>query len=414
MILKIILKLFLNKELYLKYFTFLSMSSMKEQTPELYKLFTSLNNYYSEGGESLSLGDFELVFFTQYPAMRDKEKAVYLTIFSQLETMEAQEALVITYLEQLRQEQLLTEIALTALEVKDGKKSIIMLEEQFKLITSLVITEEDDNQFVTDNLDTLYQEAIQQQGYRWRLKALNVMLGSLRKNDFGFLFARPESGKTTFLASEITYMAGQTDRPIVWFNNEEAGNKVMLRCYQAALGMTLPELFSDLGLNKERFHEVTKGNIKIYDAGSIHRKDVERVCEQLNPGMIIFDQIDKIKGWQGTERHDLVMKELYQWARELAKEYGPTIGVCQAGGSGEGKKRLTMDDVDSSKTSKQGEADWILGIGKSHSEEEEYVRYLHLSKNKLTGDEDSDPELRHGTQAVIINPAIARYKDIIK
>lgn len=413
MILKIILKLFLNKELFTKYFSYLNLSSMKDQVPELYKLFLSLSVYYGEGGESLSLGDFELVFFTQYPAMREKEKAIYQLLFSQLGELEAKESLVVEYLEQQRQEAILTEIALTALEVKDKKKDISILEEQFKAITRIVI-EDIVEPFVTDDLEVLYKEAIQTQGYRWRLNALNKMLGSLRKNDFGFIFARPESGKTTFLASEVTFMAGQSDRPIIWFNNEEAGNKVKLRCYQAALGMTLSELFSDLELNKDRYMEVTNGNIKIYDSASIHRKDVERICEQLNPGLIIFDQIDKLKGWSGTDRHDLVMKELYQWARELAKEFGPTIGVCQAGGSGEGKKRLTMDDVDSSKTAKQGEADWILGIGKSNSEDEEYVRYLHASKNKLTGDSDTDPELRHGTMSVIIQPHIARYKDIIK
>lgn len=413
MILKIILKLFLNKELFTKYFSYLDLSSMKDQTPELYKLFLSLSIYFGEGGESLSLGDFELVFFTQYPAMREKEKTIYQLLFSQLGELEAKESLVVEYLEQQRQEAILTEIALTALEVKDKKKDISILEEQFKAITRVVIVEEV-TPFVTDDLTELYKEAIQTQGYRWRLEALNKMLGSLRKNDFGFLFARPESGKTTFLASEITYMAGQSDRSIIWFNNEEAGNKVKLRCYQAALGMTLPELFSDLDLNTDRYMEVTKGNIKIYDSASIHRKDVERICEQFNPGLILFDQLDKVKGWIGNERHDLVMKEKYQWARELAKEYGPTIGVCQAGGTGEGKKRLTMDDVDSSKTAKQGEADWILGIGKSNSEDEEYVRYLHLSKNKLTGDEDTDPELRHGTMSVIIQPHTARYKDILK
>jgi replicative DNA helicase len=413
MILKIILKLFLNRELYLKYIACISLASIKEQMKEVYKLFTSLEVYYNGGGKSLSCNEFELVFFTQYPALKPKEKEIFELLFEQMDTLEAKEELVVDYLETLRQDQLLTEIALTALEVKDKKKDISALEEQFKLITRVVIPTEEEI-FITDDLEELHNEIFKEKGLRWRLGALNRMLGSLRRADFGFLFARPESGKTTFLASEVTYMAGQTDRPIIWFNNEEAGNKVKLRCYQAALGMTLPELFSDLELNKERYMAVTKGNIKIYDAGSIHRKDVDQVCAQLNPVLIIFDQLDKIKGWQGTERHDLVMKEVYQWARELAKEYGSVIGVCQAGGSGEGKKRLTMDDVDSSKTAKQGEADWILGIGKSSSEDDEYVRYLHLSKNKLMGDIDSDPEARHGTQSVIIMPEVARYKDIIK
>ena len=71
-----------------------------------------------------------------------------------------------------------------------------------------------------------------------------------------------------------------------------------------------------------------------------------------------------------------------------------------------------MDDVNESKTAKQGEADWILGIGKSHQEGMEGVRHLHLSKNKLLGDIGTKPELRHGKCDVIIKPELARYMDI--
>lgn len=70
-----------------------------------------------------------------------------------------------------------------------------------------------------------------------------------------------------------------------------------------------------------------------------------------------------------------------------------------------------MENVANAKTAKQAEADWILGIGATHAEGFEFVRHLHLSKNKLTGDEDSDPDLRHGKCDVLIKPQIARYED---
>ena len=63
----------------------------------------------------------------------------------------------------------------------------------------------------------LYNETIATPGLRWRLGSLNRMLGSLRKGDFGFIFARPETGKTTFLASEVTNFATQLEQPILWF-----------------------------------------------------------------------------------------------------------------------------------------------------------------------------------------------------
>ncbi len=61
----------------------------------------------------------------------------------------------------------------------------------------------------------------------------------------------------------------------------------------------------------------------------------------------------------------------------------PVIAVCQADGSGEGVKWLNMGNVANAKTSKQAEADWILGIGKTNDEGLEYMRHFCISKNKL-------------------------------
>jgi hypothetical protein len=126
--------------------------------------------------------------------------------------------------------------------------------------------------------------------------------------------------------------------------------------------------------------------------------------------LIIFDQIDKIKGFK-VDRYDLELKAIYQWAREIAKKYAPVIGVSQASGEAEGKLWLTMDMVDSSKTSKQGEADFIIGIGKEQDNTSR-SRYLNICKNKLLGDSDTLPDLRHGSAQVLIKPEIARYEDI--
>jgi hypothetical protein len=135
------------------------------------------------------------------------------------------------------------------------------------------------------------------------------------------------------------------------------------------------------------------------------------VCKEINPALIIFDQIDKVKGFD-NDREDLRLGSIYIWARELAKSYCPIIGVCQSDVTGENKRWLTMDNVANAKTSKQAEADWILGIGCVHDEGLEFIRYLHASKNKLSGDEDSDNNLRHGKIEVKIQPDIARYSDL--
>lgn len=237
------------------------------------------------------------------------------------------------------------------------------------------------------------------------------MLGSLRKGDFGFILARPETGKTSFLASEVSYMAEQAQGNILWFNNEEQGEKVQLRVYQASLGLKLINLFNNEETNQEEFLKRTKNQIKIKDDSNISKDLIEKYCYIYKPCLIIFDQIDKIKGFD-DDREDLKLGKIYQWARELAKQYCPVIGICQASGAGEGVKWLTMKHVANAHTSKQAEADWILGIGKIDDPGYENIRYLHLSKNKLMGDEDTDPNQRHGRREVLIEPEIARYKDI--
>jgi replicative DNA helicase len=248
--------------------------------------------------------------------------------------------------------------------------------------------------------------------------ALNRIFGSLRAGDFGFIFARPETGKTTFLASETTYMASQleeSDGPIIWFNNEEQNEKVKIRCYQAALGATLAQINANPQAAREAYLKATKGKHLLYNSKSAITKDVvERVVKTYKPKLIVVDQIDKIQGFK-AEREDLLMGSIYQWFRDLAKsEQHATIAVCQADGSGEGQKWLTMANVANAKTAKQAEADWILGIGKVNDSGFERLRYLHASKNKLAGDEDTDFNLRHGKLEVLISPAIARYEDLQK
>ncbi len=271
-----------------------------------------------------------------------------------------------------------------------------------------------EEEFVTDELESLVQKVYLQPGLRWRTNTLNRMLGSLRKGNFGYIQARPETGKTTWLASEVTYMAEQLKEEedcILWINNEEVNENVKLRIIQASLGMTLEQLMGNMTKHQEEYLKLTGGRIKMPQRGSYTKRDVEVLCQKYKPKLIIIDQLTKIGGF-AADREDLVLGAIFQWARELAKQYGPVIGVCQADASGENQKWLGMNNAANSKTAISAEADWILGIGKIHDAGWENIRFFHTPKNKLTGDPDTDPTLRHGKCEVIIEPMIARYKDL--
>lgn len=405
-----IIKLFiLNREEFHRFFSVINISYVKENYKDLYKVFTTVDNYYSrfKEAECISITDLESFYLSSYPVIKDADRRLLSSLLQRIDQAPVSDAIQ-EYLTEHRNRSIAGSLALKAFDVSEGRAPISDL---LEIVSSLSVGVTEQSIFISDDLEELYNEQIHSPGLRWRLGWLNKSLGSLRRGDFGFIFARPESGKTTFLASEVTEFARQADRPILWCNNEEGGNKVMLRCYQAALGITSRELFADLQGNKEKFHELTEGRIKIYDDAGMTRRSIEAKCKELNPSLIIMDQIDKIKGFS-DDRHDLMLKAVYQWARELAKTYAPVIGVCQAGGTGEGKKWLAMTDVDSSHTAKQGEADFIVGIGKSNDEGMGDVRFLNISKNKLLGDDDTQTELRHGKVEVLIKADIARYEEI--
>lgn len=403
--------MFLNYSVWEKYSGRLSLQDLSKEVQPIYSV---LDNFHKQNVEkiSLSIGDMSNLLFS----VSNKDKDYYLAVIEQLDNLDVTEVTTTKLLQSILNNKKLKEISLAAYDVTEGHKEVSELTSMMQdfLAQDSEAEEKDTYEFITDDLEELVHGAVQKQGLRWRLKTLNQMLGSLRAGDFGFIFARPETGKTTFLASETTYMAEQLSDdsgPIVWFNNEEQGSKVKIRCYQACLGLNLTQLYADLSGNRAQYLKRTKGKHLIYDSGVIHKNTVEAICKQYKPSLIIFDQIDKIHGFK-DDRDDLKLGAIYQWARELAKKYAPVIGVTQSDGSGEGVKWLTMANVANAKTAKQAEADWILGIGKSNDMGYENIRYLHASKNKLMGDSDSIPDLRHGKKEVLINAGVARYEDI--
>jgi len=405
-----LIKLLLNNTLYNKYNMYIK--DIIKDNKELTLLFNYIEKLQYKYERDIT--DVELSLYVLVNC-QEKDREVLKDLLTSLRAVDTESIVLEDTLNDVLQRHRAYQLAVSALEVSEGRKDYTDL---LVLAENLNATKSDSDSFldmfVTNNLEELYNDNIQTQGLRWRLNALNTMLGSLRRGDFGFIFARPETGKTTFLASEITHFAPQIVEgmgPIIWFNNEEQGSKVQLRLYQASLGCNLPELFSDIQGNRQKYLELGGNNIRIYDSASIHRKQVEQIVRELQPSLVIFDQLDKIKGFT-DDREDLRLGAIYIWAREIAKQYCPVIAVCQADASGEGKRWLTMENVANAKTAKQAEADWIMGIGKTHDVSEEYMRHLHLCKNKLTGDTDSDPNQRHGRCTVRIKPELARYEDI--
>ena len=279
---------------------------------------------------------------------------------------------------------------------------------------------EKDELFVSADLSSI-ADRITSSGYEWRLDALNRSLGPLRTGNFIIVAARVEVGKTTFLASEVSYLAQQlpADRPVVWVNNEEESSVVFFRIVQATLGKESKEIIADSKAAMETYTTMMGGNkdkIRV-TKDTNNMRDLETLFKEVNPGLIIFDQLDKVDGVKGDEPEHLKLGKLYKWARELARTYGPVIAASQlSAGVVELKDPpfIGLDSLRGSKTDKPGEADAVLTIGKykePKSPEEEMIRTINVPKNKLPGGGSKQMESeRHGQYLVTIDPIRARYE----
>jgi hypothetical protein len=398
------------------YSTVSSYISVEDFPQELQLLWRCLDNFYRDSSNNeLTIDDLSNLVFSSRPKDRD----FVIALFDNLKTIEVSKDSVVALCKALQESKLLRAVALTAYDAAEGKEKekerlSELLEQLRKLQEDSHGAPDDEYEFVTDDLDTLLDRQVSTPGLRWRLNSLNRNLGSLRKGNFGFIFARPETGKTTLLTSEVSHMAEQVkddDGPILHLNNEQEGDIVQLYYYRSVLGWSLEQILANRKKARDMFMEKTRGKILVYDRAQISKRDVEKLCERYKPSLLIYDQIDKITGFS-NDREDLRLGAIYQWGRELAKTYCPSIGVCQADGTGEGQRWLTMGNVANAKTSKQAEADWILGIGKVNDPGYEKLRFMHLSKNKLLGDPDTDHSNRHGRWEVLIEPEKARYRDL--
>lgn len=397
-----------NKNLYKENISYIKISKDNKELINIYSVIAIL----MDSVDSASIDDLESLFFSNYPQLKPDQITTYTHIFNVIREQDVSEAILSTLISDIRVRYKAQEIGLTAFDVSEGKKpseALSKLLSSFNEVSEPIAAASSDDIYSSSFVDIL-QERHEHPGIRFRLESLHRMLGPLRQGNFGKIFARPETGKTTFLASEVTYLAEQltTENPCLWFNNEEEKSKVWLRIMQGALGLRKAEFTANPEHYDEMFQAILGGKLLLVDDGALSKAKVERICAQYNPGLIVFDQIGKITGFD-ADREDLHQGAIYQWGRSLAKQYGPVIAVGQADGTAEGVKWLTMSHIANAKTAIQAEVDFIIGIGKSHNEEEKYIRYLNISKNKLDPENENE---RHGKRAVIIEPEVARYKDI--
>lgn len=264
------------------------------------------------------------------------------------------------------------------------------------------------------DFDKIVSDVAEKQAYKFRLNGLNKAMGGIRPGDFVVVGARPDVGKTTFLAHETVgfAMSSDPDRCILWLNNEENSSNVRIRLAQAALHETLDSIKANADTHREMYHDIIKGpgRIKVRPIHGMSVMEVDALIAQYEPCMIVFDQLSKVGGFESEGTGADRLARLFAHGRFWAQRYdAPVMTSIWADATAHNQLYVHDSQLHGSKVGAVGEADAIITLGRDMSDPyQSHIRGVYVPKNKLPGE---DPAYRNIQFLVSLEAEIAKFKE---
>ncbi len=239
---------------------------------------------------------------------------------------------------------------------------------------------------VESDLNDLLDDETGDPDFPFEFNLINENVQGLDRGNLGILFARPEVGKTTFCCFLAASYVRQKFKVTYWAN-EEPAKKIKLRIIQSFFGVTNEEMKINRDILADRYETEIAPYLTIFDSVGTSVEEVDEYAKLNSPDIMFMDQLDKFRISGEYNRGDERLKETYVVAREIAKRNSLLVwAVSQASFDAHDRQWIDYSMLDNSRTGKAGEADIIVGIGKTGSSElENVVRHICVSKNKLNG-----------------------------
>lgn len=381
-------------------------------TKESFTILGDYGQYFKQYPTDTTIGDaFKLWFrVTAHPAWKDDDHKFYSTIISNIEGRQRPD-ISGTFGDQL--ERLRFDAGLRE-QQREFAKGTTSIEDVLSVLDDsrrkTMVVDEDEGTFT---LDDLAQHQRGDEGLYWRCEDLNKSIGPIRKGDFVVIGKRPEVGGTSFLCSELAFMLEQLPDTgkAVFFNNEEAPDKVFTRMVSGAVGvdyrtmMTAPAHWQseyDKWLGSRQYdlkHDTTMNINSIYKELEANEYD-----------LIGINVLLKVGGTSAKEDHDK-FQALGEECRRISQAYGPVIAIVQADPSAEGMRYIPQDRIYKSKTALQGEADVLIMVGMDDNGPVD-SRYIHVAKNKIPPAPCCDLALKHIKGEVKFDLGTGRFESI--
>ena len=391
-------------------------------------VLADFGRYFRElpDAQKIEAEPFGLFFKTVHPNVKPEEHATYSELFHRIEAEDVSPELEAGLMKRLMETATAYDVATLIEKFNSGEEVDIRLglmgylEEYDKTVDRKV-----KNPQILTPIEDLLAEDESEWGFNWRLDCLNQYFKPLIPGDFVVVAARPNRGKTSFLADQATFLAAQVDalypderRSILWFNNEGPGKRIVTRCFQAALGCTTEDLakYAKKGTIRDQYRAALGGRggtLRIFDIHEWWSHEVEELIQQHRPAGIIFDMVDNIRFGgdlaNNGERNDQVLEAMYQWARIRGVKYDCWVmATSQISSDGDGQQYPAQSMLKDSKTGKQGAADMIITVGASNDPMLSELRYIGCTKAKRrrTGMGDGPH------QPVVFDSDHCRFKEV--
>lgn len=377
---------------------------------EIADLFQIINEAHAKYEHDLNEDEVFQLWKKKYPVATRAEIDSMKEIVNHIQNVQPISFDIATdVIEDLWKREIGRKIAHIGLEITEGNQQGLKNLEDLILKSKESFMPDDYGPTTTKDIAELLESSSDKNRWAFNLRHLKNNVYGIGPGEFGVIFATPETGKT---ACAVSFCAGpkgfcHQGAKVLYLGNEEKTDRTMLRVIQSCSNMTKEEINANPQKAAQSFDRI-KENIEMKDIQDWSLDETEGFIEKMKPDVVILDQGDKIHiGGAFAASHER-LRELYRRFRELAKRYEcALLVISQASAEAKGRTKLSPFEMEGSKIGKSAETDLILGIGKmendSQEAEQDYTRYITVSKNKLSG--------WHGTVVCNIKPEVSRYVD---
>ena len=355
---------------------------------EMRDIFDTLTYHHTTYNNDITVGELAVLFNDKYPAMPDSARNGVQELIHQLnagtpDNVELHMELVNNFW--LRDRARI--IGEKAIEIFTGES------EEFGELKRMIESVEDGRmsdkttyEVENSSLDELLDEQSGEPDFPFEFDLIAEEIQGLDRGNLGIIFARPEVGKTTFCCFlAASYV--RAGNKVVYFSNEEPAKKIKLRLIQSYFEVTREELNNNRDKYVPLYEEKVAPFFTIMSSVGTSVEEINEYAKLNKPDVMFCDQLDKFRISGEYNRGDEKLKEIYVNGREIAKRNNLLFwAVSQASNDAHDRQFIDYAMMDNSKTGKAGEADIIIGIGKTGSSEiENTVRHICISKNKING-----------------------------